>query len=82
MGIPWSPGVRNPHFHCRGLGFNTWLGDLRSLMLSGTKKKKSWVQIKYKTKINGNISGDIRLKKNKSAFFLWSGSNHTSRSFL
>ena len=38
--FPGGPAVMTPHFHCRGHGFDPWLGELRSHMPCGKRKKK------------------------------------------
>ena len=38
--IPGGPVVRTLRFHCRGDGFDPWLGNLRSCMPVWPKKKK------------------------------------------
>ena len=48
--FPCSPVVRTLCFHCRGCGFNLWLGELRSLMLySAAKKNQNQKQTKNPT---------------------------------
>ena len=38
--FPGGPVVRTPRFQCKGRGFNTWSGELRSHMPHGMAKKK------------------------------------------
>ena len=37
--FPGGPAVKTPCFHCRGSGFDSLVGELRSCMPRGTAKK-------------------------------------------
>lgn len=37
-GLPGCPGVKTPHFLCKGFAFDPWLGNLRSCMSWGEAK--------------------------------------------
>ena len=38
--FPGGPVVKTPSFHCKGRGFDPWLGELRSYMPFGVAKKE------------------------------------------
>ena len=38
--FPGGPVVRTPRFHCRGLRFHPWFGELRPHKLCGVAKRE------------------------------------------
>ena len=51
--FPGSPVVQTLHFHCRGHGFEPWLGKLRSCTPHGTAKNNNTNYLKKKKKQTG-----------------------------
>ena len=51
--FPGSPVVQTLHFHCRGHGFEPWLGKLRSCTPHGTAKNNNTNYLKQTNKQTG-----------------------------
>ena len=65
--FPGGPVVRTPHFHCRGHGFNPWLGTWDSASHSQSKKKKKnhsreVLKLEETMKDNGADTTDLQVR--------------------
>ena len=64
--FPGDPGVKTPCFHCRGHGFDPWLGKIPHASWSGQKKKK-----KKEEKERKKLQVLVRMWRNGNLIYCW-----------